>query len=96
MSIGIPHSSDVIPTGTGLVQSVECRGITYDSENKITTDLFERPVVAQITTFANGVRRVCCPKAYHNRFSKDDGEMRCNSVNGRPCIYAWKDKRESK
>jgi len=87
--IGIPLSSHQIPAGTGLVQTVECNGIQYD-ENVIThLPLLIEPITAQITTFSNGMRRVCCPKAHHKR---TPGEVRCeSSIGGAKCIYAWED-----
>jgi hypothetical protein len=69
--IGVPHSSDVIPEGTGLVQTVECKGVEYDEEAVGLASRFELPVLAQISTFSNGIRRVCCPQADHH---KKDGK----------------------
>ena len=87
-AIGIPLSSEEIPVGTGLVQSIECTGIKSDSKEGC-VPLFEEPVVAQITTFANGIRRVCCPKAKH---MMNPGDVHCAKIlGGTTCIYAWED-----
>lgn len=94
MRISIPLLSDVIPAGTGLVQFVECRGIKYETPTQY-TDLLASPVAAQVTTFANGIRRVCCPKGFHNKFSNDDGSLKCDGLSGAPCIYAWNDNRKT-
>lgn len=83
--LGIPLSSHEIPAGTGLVQSIECKGIKHAKEGRSLEDLLTEPVTAQITTFANGVRRVCCPQAVHNT----DGEVTCGRAIGLDCIYSW-------
>ena len=82
-------ASDQIPTGTGLVQSVECNGICYNEDSHEFDSRLESPVVAQITTFANGIRRVCCPKAAH---LSGAGRVHCTQIlGGADCIYAWED-----
>ncbi len=83
----IPLSSEVIPAGTGLVQAIRCLGTQYDTENGGTMTRLHEQVIAQITTFARGVRRVCCPEAQHGR----NGKVACGGNFGAPCTYAWED-----
>lgn len=88
MPRGVPLSSDVIPPGTGLVQSVECCGANIKK--------LELPVVAQINTFANGIRRVCCPHGRKLISRSNAGELHCQTgtIKGgglEKCIYAWED-----
>ena len=87
--IGVPLSSDQIPAGTGLIQSVECLGIKYDNEKRKNVAALEQPVIAQVTTFANGMRRVCCPNAVE---MSNPGDVHCGKIlGGKTCIYAWED-----
>lgn len=89
--VGIPLSSDDIPAETGLVQTVECYGTKYDETKHENVSRFELPVVAQIITFANGIRRVCCPKVVH---TFDKMNATCAKITGNACIYAWSNANE--
>lgn len=94
--IGVPKSSDQIPVGTGLVQSVDCLGIQsrFSKEFNSKPQPLIEPVTAQIVTFADGMRHVCCP------FANDlmqNGEYQCHAGSGdtqETCIYSWQ-KRKS-
>ena len=89
MQRGIPLSCNEIPAGTGLVQTVECKGIAERVEvregergflgrrgrpkqtHQIVEPL-EDPVVAEISTFSSGIRRVCCLYAQESFLRNDD------------------------
>jgi hypothetical protein len=80
----------VIPPGTGCIEYRPCKGVRYEAGGKSGAPLAEA-VEAQIVTYANGVRRVCC------LYAKDHsgtGEYRC-VAGGEPhwssCKYAWRD-----
>ena len=87
----VPLSSEHIPEGTGLIQSIECLGIMQSGDQK--SRPLDQPVAAQITTFANRMRRVSCLHAY-NKLGK--GKCICfaddkNEITNVPCIYSWED-----
>ncbi len=85
-AVGKPNSSELIPQGAeGLVQTVPCRGLT---EGGSIRPFLTNPVNAQVTTFRSGMRRVCCPLAFHHN---ESGKVTCRDVWGAPCIYAWED-----
>lgn len=91
MADRIPLSSATIPTGTGLVQQVECKGIRREDRDGPTFEPLTMAVTAEIATFANGIRRVSC---LHALDSLRNGNAYCNAgTRGRmmKCIYAWGD-----
>lgn len=84
MALKIPLSSEEIPVGTGLIQSVECMGRSKNHAQPV----LDEPVVAQIVTFANGIRHVCCQ--YANPHELTDGRHLCSaSHNSGICPYTW-------
>ncbi len=86
--MSVPFSSEVIPEGTGLVQSLECKGAIPSGKKEQPLSL---PVAAQITTFSNGVRRVCCPYANVAHFLRLKRAV-CKAGDKQTfCIYSWED-----
>jgi len=85
----IPTSSEQIPPETGLVQTVDCKGIAKEAVSGKRLQPLDQPVSAQITTFANGVRHVCC---FHAGYVRSRGDYCLAYKDGQkiaPCIYTW-------
>jgi hypothetical protein len=86
----IPTSSEHIPPDTGLVQSINCKGIAKVQGIANPIEPLEEVVTAQISTFANGIRKVSCLYALESPAA--EGAVYCSaSANGTPskCIYSW-------
>jgi hypothetical protein len=83
----IPLQTDVIPVGTGLVQSVECKGRKL-GEGLRSEEPLQSPVVAQIVTFSERIRKVCCIHVFalgRKKICTAGSEL--NHRNR--CIYDW-------
>ncbi|MBP9773095.1 MAG: hypothetical protein KBD00_00510 [Candidatus Peribacteraceae bacterium] len=91
----IPLSSHEIPAGTGLLQHVECTGIAQSAEDgKLKhAEALLSPVIAEITTFADGIRKVCC---LHAKDFLGQGNYKCLASGDKSnpdCIYTWKNRK---
>ena len=88
----IPLQTDTIPAGTGLVQSVECKGRRLGDGLRPEEPL-QSPVVAQIVTFSERIRKVCCVYAYRlSRGTVCTAGETPHHLN--KCIYGWDEEKK--